>query len=44
MQITIVMPLRIAWAEDINSPLWTALDITSDLLFVIDVIINFLYV
>lgn len=44
MQTTVVMPLRIAWPEDLKSPFWTVLDVMSDVIFVIDVIINFLYV
>ena len=38
------MPLRIAWPESLKSPFWTFIDVTSDVIFVIDVLINFLYV
>lgn len=38
------MPLRIAWPDSFNSQFWNVADITSDIIFVFDVLINFLYV
>jgi Ion transport protein len=44
MQTTVVMPLRIAWPESFDSQFWNVIDISSDIIFVFDVGINFLYV
>lgn len=44
MQTTIVMPLRIAWSDSFDSGFWNVVDISSDIIFVLDVLFNFLYV
>lgn len=44
MQTTIMMPLRIAWAESFDTGFWNVVDITCDVVFIFDVGFNFLYV